>query len=72
MRRKSTTCIMAMKMGSPGTIMTFFPYPGIPQGRKGKGQLTVTSFSIPENAMDYWIKRLDKFRIKHEDPSAAF
>ena len=26
--------------GSPGTILTFFPYPGIPQGRKGKGQLS--------------------------------
>ena len=58
--------------GSPGTIMTFFPYPGIPKGRKGKGQLTVTSFSIPENSMDYWIKRLAKFNIKHEVPQQRF
>lgn len=54
--------------GSPGTILTFFPYTGIPKGRKGKGQLTVTSFSIPENGIDYWIKRLDKFQVKHEKP----
>lgn len=58
--------------GSPGTIMTFFPYTGIPQGRKGKGQLTVTSFSVSEKALDYWIKRLDKFRIKHEAPQRRF
>jgi glyoxalase family protein len=58
--------------GSPGTIMTFFPYPGIPQGRKGKGQLTVTSFSISENAMDYWIRRLSKFNIKYEGPQQRF
>lgn len=58
--------------GDPGTIMTFFPYPGIPHGRKGKGQLTVTSFSIPENAMEYWIKRLDKFNIPYEDPRERF
>ncbi|MBA3237007.1 MAG: ring-cleaving dioxygenase [Parachlamydiaceae bacterium] len=58
--------------GSPGTILTFFPYSGIPQGRKGKGQLTVTSFSIPENAMDYWINRLDKFSIAHEGPQQRF
>jgi len=58
--------------GSPGTILTFFPYPGIPQGRKGKGQLTVTSFSIPENSMDYWIKRLDKFNIEYEGPQQRF
>lgn len=58
--------------GEPGTIMTFFPFPGIPQGRKGKGQLTVTSFSIPENALDYWIKRLDKFNIPYEGPQQRF
>lgn len=58
--------------GSPGTIMTFFPYPGIPKGRKGKGQLTVTSFSIPEHAIDYWLKRLSKFHIKHEGPQQRF
>lgn len=58
--------------GSPGTILTFFPYPDIPQGRKGKGQLTVTSFSIPENAMDYWTKRFDKFNIPYEGPQLRF
>lgn len=58
--------------GSPGTIMTFFPYSGIPRGRKGKGQLTVTSFSASVDSMDYWIKRLDRFYIKHEDPQKRF
>jgi glyoxalase family protein len=60
------------EQGSPGTIMTFFPYSGIPQGRKGKGQLTVTSFSIAENAMDYWMKRLEKFKIPYEGPEQRF
>lgn len=58
--------------GSPGTLITFFPFPGIPQGKKGKGQLTVTSLSIPENAMDYWLKRLDKFNISHVGPQQRF
>jgi glyoxalase family protein len=58
--------------GSPGTIMTFFPYLGIPQGRKGKGQLTVTSFSISENAIDYWMKRLEKFHIPYNHPEERF
>lgn len=60
------------EQGSPGTIMTFFPYPGIPQGRKGKGQLIVTSFSIPENAIEYWTSRLDKFNIAYEGPQQRF
>lgn len=58
--------------GAPGTILTFFPYIGIPKGRKGKGQLTVTSFSIPANAIDYWLKRLEKFSVKHEQPQQRF
>ncbi len=58
--------------GQPGTILTFFPFKGIPKGRKGKGQLTVTSFSIPENSLDYWMKRLTKFRISYEDPAERF
>ena len=58
--------------GDPGTILTFFPFPGMVKGRKGKGQLTVTSFSIPENALDYWIKRLTKFSIAFENPRERF
>lgn len=58
--------------GQPGTILTFFPFKGIPRGRKGKGQLTVTSFSIPENSLEYWMKRLSKFRIPYEYPAERF
>jgi glyoxalase family protein len=58
--------------GNPGTIMTFFPIPGLPKGRKGKGQLTETSFSIPENSLNYWMKRLDRFKIPYKDPQQRF
>lgn len=54
--------------GAPGSIMTFFPIPGLAPGRKGKGQMTVTSFSIPENSLDYWMKRLKKFNIEYTHP----
>lgn len=58
--------------GTPGTILTFFPYPGIPKGRKGKGQLTVTSFSIPEKGLDYWMERLNHFQIAFQGPKNRF
>ncbi len=60
------------EQGSPGTIMTFFIYPGITPGRKGKGQLTVTSFSISAGSLDYWMKRLDKFNISYTKPLERF
>ncbi len=58
--------------GEPGTIMTFFPYPEIPQGRKGKGQLTLTSFSIPESSIHYWMKRFSSFNVTYKEPEERF
>ena len=58
--------------GSPGTIMTFFPYKGIAKGRHGKGQLTTTSFSIPANSLGYWTERLKKYNIAFKEPQERF
>jgi glyoxalase family protein len=58
--------------GDPGTLLTFFPYPGMPRGRKGNGQVTVTSFSIPENSINYWKKRLSRFNVNFEEPEERF
>lgn len=58
--------------GAPGTIMTFFPYTGIRRGRKGTGQLTVTSFSVPANSLGYWVDRLKKFGLNPSAPQQRF
>src|SRR5918997_275066 len=39
--------------GSPGSIMTFFPWAGAPNGRIGAGQLTVTAFSFPATSLGF-------------------
>jgi glyoxalase family protein len=58
--------------GSPGALMTFFPYQGISSGRKGTGQVITTSFSVPENSLGYWMKRLDRFDIIYTSPEQRF
>ncbi|MDQ3102102.1 MAG: VOC family protein, partial [Bacteroidota bacterium] len=58
--------------GTPGSIMTFFPYPGSTKGRKGKGQLTVTMFSIPEGSLDYWMQRLERFNVPFKQPQQRY
>ncbi len=58
--------------GSPGTIMTFFPFGEIQRGRRGTGQLTYTSFAIPSGAMDFWIQRLAKLSISFTGPITRF
>jgi len=50
-------------VGHPGTILTFFPWPHAPQGRRGTGQVTETAFAIPANSIDYWIARLGEHRV---------
>lgn len=44
--------------GSPGTILTFFPWPDAYGGTPGIGETRITSFSAPEGSLDYWEKRL--------------
>jgi glyoxalase family protein len=58
--------------GSPGSVLTFFPYTGIPKGRKGKGQMTVTGFSIPANSVGYWTARLEHLGIDYKEPQDRF
>lgn len=60
------------EVGTPGTILTFFPYPGLPKGRKGKGQLITTAFSIPSHSLVYWIQRLSDSKIPYEGPKTRF
>jgi len=59
-------------LGHPGTILTFFPWPGAPLGIKGTGQLTVISFSAPEGSMDYWKKRLSSHGITITEQFSKF
>jgi glyoxalase family protein len=58
--------------GTPGSIMTFFPWPGAPRGRIGAGQLTVTSFSVPAPSLGYWTERLVEAGVRFEKPEDRF
>jgi glyoxalase family protein len=58
--------------GSPGTIMTFFPWANAPGGRIGAGQLVVTSFSIPTASLGYWTERLVERGVRFERPRDRF
>jgi catechol 2,3-dioxygenase-like lactoylglutathione lyase family enzyme len=60
------------ELGHPGTIMTFFAWPGAQKGRLGTGQVTVTSFSVPQSSLDYWIERLSQRGISPTGPTSRF
>ena len=50
--------------GSPGSIMTFFPWPGARRGQVGTGQTSATSFSVPEASLAYWRARLAEHGVE--------
>ncbi|SFD02161.1 ring-cleaving dioxygenase [Spirosoma endophyticum] len=58
--------------GSPGTILTFFPYGKLPRGRKGVGQLTYTAFSAPKSALSFWMDRLHERNVPYAGPYNRF
>ena len=58
--------------GSPGTILTFFPWPGAARGSVGVGQVTVTSFSVPEQSLGYWERRLSSAHVPVERSGKRF
>lgn len=58
--------------GSPGTILTFFPWVGARRGSRGAGQATVTSFAVPTGAVSYWMERLRRLGVVAEEPVQRF
>lgn len=58
--------------GSPGTILTFFPWPDSAHGYSGVGEVTKTSFIIPATSLDYWHERLTRQGILVEPTGKRF
>lgn len=58
-------------LGSPGSILTFFPYPAGRSGTVGNGMVGVTSLSIPPDSMGFWSDRLQANRVRFEAPETV-
>jgi glyoxalase family protein len=57
---------------SPGTILTFFPWPGMRRGRPGHGQAYATAYSIPAAAVEFWTSRLADLKVPTEPTVERF
>lgn len=49
--------------GSPGTVITFFPWPSEFKGRFGPGQVETTVFAAPSGSLPFWEERLRKLGV---------
>lgn len=50
--------------GRPGTLITFFPWNGVPNGRHGNGQATRTAFSVPASSVGWWKQHLETIGVE--------
>jgi len=60
------------EVGSAGTILTFFPWEGITTGRRGTGMATEIGYSVPEESLDFWIKRFEEFNVTYNKVAEKF
>jgi glyoxalase family protein len=60
------------RTGRPGTIITFFPWPGARRGTRGTGQVIAASFAIPKTSIDYWKARFKEHHVLCEEAGARF
>jgi glyoxalase family protein len=51
-------------VGSPGTVMTFFPWPGARRGTLGSGQTSATAFAVPKHSLDFWRQRFEESLVR--------
>ena len=48
----------ADELGTPGSVMTYFPFPHMARGRSGTGEVGTTVFSVPEGSLGWWADKL--------------
>ena len=59
-------------LGRPGTLLTFFAWPGGRRGRRGLGQVPAATLSIGSNSLDFWRERLESHGVTVEDRPERF
>jgi glyoxalase family protein len=58
--------------GTPGTVMTYFPFPHMMPGRTGAGEVGETQFSVPQGSLSFWKDRFTAQGIGGIESDTAF
>lgn len=59
-------------MGSPGTLLTFFPWPGLRRGQRGVGETGAVSYAVLRDSLAYWRARLAAYDMPATDGGERF
>lgn len=58
--------------GSPGSVMTYFPFPDIGPRKSGVGEVGLTRYAVPKGALPYWAERLAARGVEGLKSTSAF
>ena len=58
--------------GTPGTILTFFPWGNIMQGRRGARQATEIGYAVPVGSLDFWQQRFEANNVIYNKVAEKF
>lgn len=53
--------------GTPGTILTFFPFVNAGTGSRGTSQITTIYLGVSKEALGFWLQRFILHNVKHEN-----
>lgn len=62
----------ADRTGTPGTVLTFFPFTHAARGKAGPGTTRVVSWLVPAGALEHWMVRLTEHGLDFEGPYSRF
>jgi len=60
------------ELGTPGSVMTYFPFPDIGRGRPGTGEVGTTVFAVPEGSLAFWEQRLNAQNVGNVERGESF
>jgi glyoxalase family protein len=59
-------------VGSPGTILTFFPFMDAGPGRAGPGMSSAVAYAVPHGGLDAWMLHFADQAIDFDGPTTRF
>lgn len=60
------------KVGTPGSILTFFPWTNVRQGKDGAGMATEIGYSVPKGSLEFWKDRFEEKNVRHYQITEQF
>lgn len=60
------------EVGTPGSILTFFPWEGMRPGKTGTGMATEIGYAVPEDSLEFWESRFKASGVKQDYIKSRF